>query len=106
MTIAQSYEFNIVENGSKWFKSRIFELILRYKPEIIQTFFPEFQVISLSSSLDSYIEPYMGKLPKGKLLALPSDVLRHVRGVERGLLVLELEMRYLAPLPVFFVGLK
>ncbi|MEO0252203.1 MAG: hypothetical protein ABIM44_08220, partial [candidate division WOR-3 bacterium] len=84
MTIAQSYEFNIVENGSKWFKSRIFELILRYKPEIIQTFFPEFQVINLSSLLNSHIEPYMGKLPRGKLLALPSDVIRHVQGVERG----------------------
>jgi hypothetical protein len=40
---------------------------------------PDFQVVSLGE-----LNPYMGRFPNDKLLALPSNVVRHVQGIERG----------------------
>jgi hypothetical protein len=40
---------------------------------------PDFQVVSLGE-----LNPYMGRSPMDRLLALPSDVIRHVQGIERG----------------------
>jgi hypothetical protein len=81
------------------FKSRIAELILRYKPHIIRLLMPDFQVVSLGE-----LNPYMGRFPNDKLLALPSNVVRHVQGIERVLSVLV--MRFHFPLRSFLVKSK
>jgi len=86
-----SRKFNIIRDDGKWFKSRIVELILNYKPEIIQSLLPNFQIVSLGAS-DSYMRSiigyngYIGNFPRGRHLASPSEVIRHFQGVERGTL--------------------
>jgi len=81
-----SHKFNIIRDGGRWFKSRIIELILNYKPEIIQSLLPDFQIVSLGAS-DSYIRSiigyngYIGIFPRGRHLASPSEAIRHFQGI-------------------------
>lgn len=81
----QFYNFNLVKNGGKWFKGTLIDLILWYKPKIIEGFFPNC-LLSRESIYGIYVRDHMGRFPKGKQLVSPCQA---IKSIQRGGYLLE-----------------